>query len=371
MTNAVYRFIIVLTLLGCSQTIPQHPSSNAASTSTLGTKETDTQTTVSSSADLKTNSSPESIRSATQASGIPDGATTIEQTVELKIDNDSLYATLELPQTTSPLLVVLLIAGSGPTDRDGNQPILKNDSLKQLAKGLTGQGIATLRYDKRGVGQSVKAARSEILMRFDDQVEDASRWIEWLRSDPRFSKVGIIGHSEGSLIGILTAQRKPVDVLVSVAGAGRPIANLLREQLQSNLPPKLLEQSNRILDILTAEKTTDAVPTELAALFRPSVQPFLISWIKYDPMIELSKLSIPILLVQGTADIQCSTDDQERLASGNKTAESRQISNMNHVLKIVSNLAEQNRTYLDPTIPIAEEVVHVIAQFLKRIPEAR
>jgi uncharacterized protein len=213
----------------------------------------------------------------------------------------TLHSTLLLPKDTSkPMPVVLLLSGSGPTDRNGNSPILpgKNNSLLMLADGLASNGIASLRYDKRGVGESAGAMMAEADLRFETYVDDAVSWCEQLRKDKRFSAVIIAGHSEGSLIGMLAAKRCNADAFISISGAGRVAADILRTQLAGKLPPELAKQSDAILKNLEAGKTTENAPPELAAIYRPSVQPYLISWFRYDPAKSIAELTVPVLIVQ-------------------------------------------------------------------------
>ena len=176
--------------------------------------------------------------------------------------------------------------------------------------------------------------------------------------------VGVIGHSEGSLIGMLAAKQAKVDALVSIAGVGRPAPALIREQLDTKLPPRLKARSDRILDELVAGRTVTDVPKELAALYRPSVQPYLISWFKYDPAREIVALEIPVLIVQGTTDLQISVDDAKRLAAAKKDAKLRLIDGMNHVLKHATSPADQQTAYTDPSRPIEVEAVQAITVFL-------
>ena len=264
---------------------------------------------------------------------------------------------------------MLIIAGSGPTDRDGNQPQLKNDSLRLIGKGLAAHGVAALRYDKRGVGQSAAAAPSEDKLRLENYVEDAVGWIKQLRGDKRFNKVIILGHSEGSLIGILAAKQQPIDALISLAGAGRDAGTLLRDQLKSKLPSNLYDQSSHIIDELAAGRRVDKVPPELNVLFRPNVQPYLISWMKYNPAKRIAELSIPILIVQGTTDLQVSVEDAKHLATANKNAKLVTIENMNHVLKTapIKWLWAQLHTYSDPSLPLAPHLMDEIVSFLHKI----
>ncbi|CAG0963179.1 Esterase EstD [Burkholderiales bacterium] len=267
-----------------------------------------------------------------------------------------------------PRPVALLIAGSGPTDRDGNSRLLpgKNDSLRLLAEALAGEGIASLRYDKRGLGGSSGAALRESKLRFGHLVDDAERWVAWLRADARFSRIVVVGHSEGALIGTLAAREAGADALVLLAGAGRGYFAVLREQLRGRLPEVLAQKSEGIMAELEAGRTTEDVPKELAALFRPSVQPYLISLIRHDPARELAALRIPTLIVQGETDIQVKFEDAGRLFAARPDARQVLLPGMNHILKLVpAERALQLASYSDPTLPLAPGLVPAIMDFLR------
>lgn len=290
-----------------------------------------------------------------------------ESPVTLDTKTGALHGTLVMPAgATSPVPVALLIAGSGPTDRDGNSPLLpgKNNSLKLLADALAQHGIATLRFDKRGIGASMGAATKEADLRFTTYVDDAADWLEWLRADKRFSRRIVIGHSEGSLIGIMAAQRSPVSHVVSIAGAGRPIGDVLDEQLSRGLPPAQLADARRILAELKSGKPVDSVPPPLLMLFRPSVQPYMISWLPIDPAREARRLTVPLLVVQGTTDVQVSAADAERLAKGNPHATLEMIDGMNHVLKEVREASQQTASYSNPALPLHPQLVELITKFI-------
>jgi len=291
-----------------------------------------------------------------------------DEQLQLDTPTGRLHGTLDVPPGPVPRSVVLLISGSGPTDRDGNQPQMNNDSLRRLGRALAARGIAVLRYDKRGVGQSLRAARREEDLRFDDFVTDAVAWIDKLRRDHRFDKVGVIGHSEGSLIGILVARRTPIDAFVSIAGISGPAPLAIREQLgrSSGLTPKLRARADEILTKLVSGQTVPVVPNDLAPLFRPSVQPYLISWFRYDPATELPAVKVPTLLVQGTTDVQVPVDHARRLAVAGPKAQLVVIDGMNHVLKKAATPEEQKGAYTDPSVPIDGRVVDAIAVFLRR-----
>jgi len=292
-----------------------------------------------------------------------------ETLVTLTTKTGVLHGTLLIPAgAKSPMPVALIIAGSGPTDRDGNSPLLpgKNNSLKMLAEALGQHGIATLRYDKRGIGASAGAMGEESELRFTTYADDAVDWLEWLRADPRFSQRIVIGHSEGSLIGVLAAQRSIVSHVVSVAGAGRPIDEVLDEQLSRMLSPELLVDERRIIAELKAGRAVESVPQQLLMVFRPSVQPYMISWLPIDPAKEVGRLTVPVLIVQGSTDIQVNHADADRIANGHSHATLEMIEGMNHVLKEVREPSQQAASYSDPALPLHPRLVESIAKFVAR-----
>ena len=194
------------------------------------------------------------------------------------------------------------------------------------------------------------------------------RWGKQLRADRRFSSLTVIGHSEGSLIGMVAAQRMAANAFVSIAGAGRPVQQIILEQVKSQLTPELLKTTEEILDQLVAGKTVASVPNELNVLFRPSVQPYMISWLRYDPSKEISKLRMPVLIVQGTTDMQVRVADAKRLADGNPGAQLLLIDGMNHVLKTVPNEQDkQVSSYSDPSLPVTPDLISGISNFVNKI----
>ncbi|AFY29734.1 alpha/beta hydrolase [Cyanobium gracile] len=286
--------------------------------------------------------------------------------VHLATSTGTLYGTQIIPASHLPTPVVLIIAGSGPTDRNGNGPLAgENNSLKQLAEGLADHGIASIRYDKRGIGESSAAGPDEVDMRFDTYADDAALWIQQLQVDTRFSSVTVIGHSEGSLIGMLANKKAEADAFVSIAGPAQSASIILRKQLQSRLPDALWQQSEQILVALEQGNPVISVPLELNFVFRASVQPYLISWFRYTPAQEIAHLTIPVLMVQGTTDIQVPVSEAQALKMAKPDAEFRMIEGMNHVLKAVSlDPEQQNASYSDPTLPVVPELVEGISQFI-------
>jgi uncharacterized protein len=294
--------------------------------------------------------------------------------VSLKTTIGTLHGTLELPLVRSPVPVLLIIPGSGPTDRDGNAASLglNTDCYKQLANALAKDGIASLRYDKRGAGEDAMLGLFENRLRFENFVADATGWGKQLRADRRFSVLVVIGHSEGSLIGMLAARKIPADGYVSIAGAGEPAQIVLLEQMKSQLPPDLYKESGTIIESLVHGKTIDTVPSQLQALFRPSVQPYLISWFRYEPTKELAKLRIPVLIVQGERDLQVNNEDARALAKAGTHAQLVLIPGMNHVLKDVGESREDNlAAYKDPSLSIDPQLVFRLESFIHHVDHTR
>lgn len=279
----------------------------------------------------------------------------------LQTTTGELSGTLTVPILKGTFPVALIIAGSGPTDRNGNNAQMKNNSLLLLAHELAAQGIASLRYDKRGIGKSASAMISEEQLRFENYVEDAKAWSAQLKTDPRFGKLIVIGHSEGSLVGILACEQ--ADVFVSLAGAGRSIDVILKEQLAVQLKgkKKLLRAANEGLSKLKEGKLVENTPAELFGLFSPSVQPYMMSWMKYDPAVEISKLKIPIVIVQGTTDLQVQVKDAELLHAASVGSRYILIEGMNHIFKMAPSDREKNiETYSKPELPIVQELIRAI-----------
>ncbi|MEV4608957.1 alpha/beta fold hydrolase [Neorhizobium sp. LMR1-1-1.1] len=285
---------------------------------------------------------------------------------EQEVRSGELRGTLTMPEGSDSVPAVLILAGSGPVDRDGNLPNARNDSLKLLAQGLAAYGIASLRTDKRGIGGSKSAATREEDLRFGTYVSDAVDWLDFLRTQNRVTRVIVLGHSEGALVATLAAQRTSVSGSVMVAGAGEPAAAIIERQLAAaGVPSGLQIASRRITESLLKGNAITDVPPELQAIYRPSAQQYLMSWLPIDPAKELSKLSVPILVVQGTSDLQISIDDAKRLVAASPTASLAVVEGMNHVLKSSSMERKENLlSYNDPERPLADRLVPIILDFL-------
>jgi len=286
-----------------------------------------------------------------------------EEIIVLETPTGNIEGTLLVPSKEhSPL--VLIIAGSGPTDRDGNNISLQNNSLKMIAQGLYMNDIASFRFDKRGISRSAAAGMSEEDLRFEHYIEDVQQWCSLLKEDSRFSSFIILGHSEGSLIGMIASQTVSPDKFISLAGPGFSMQATLRRQL-ADQPVYILSMSLPIIEQLEKGKTVDSVPPLINMLFRPSIQPYLISTFKYDPVIEISKVQSPALIVQGTTDIQIQVEDAKKLAAANSNSELVIIEGMNHILKEAdANRFLNLRTYGDPSLKLKQGLIESITSFI-------
>jgi pimeloyl-ACP methyl ester carboxylesterase len=309
----------------------------------------------------------------TGAGAAPAASTTIatdpsltESPVTVKTLLGSVSGTLAIPKDANGKVpLVLIIAGSGPTDRDGNSPKLGlyANVYKMIANELGKKGIASLRYDKRLVGQSTTSIK-ENEIRFEDYVEDASALLNTFVNDERFSRIIILGHSEGSLVGMMAAFDEPVKGFISVAGAGDSADKILTEQMKSQ-PAFISDGFNRMLDSLKRGKTTDNIDPALYFIARPSIQKYLMSWFRYNPQREIRKVKGPILIIQGTTDLQVTVGDAEKLKKAKSDAILTIIPNMNHVLKEAPADKEKNKaTYNQPDLPLKPEFVTAITNFV-------
>lgn len=293
-------------------------------------------------------------------------AAVLQRPITLQTGSGELFGTLLLPQADTPVPVVLIIAGSGPTDRNGNNPDGgNNDSLKRLAWVLAKHNIASVRYDKRGVAASLAATPDERNLTLEAYVADAVAWGKQLKSDPRLGRLILLGHSEGALIAALAAPQLDAAGLISLSGSGRPVDQVIRQQLSNHLPPDLLLRSNQLLDSLKAGHVDTHVPAPLQPIFRPSVQPYLISLFRQDPAAAFARLKMPALIIQGSSDIQVNVDDAKRLQAAKPDAQLAVISGMNHVMRIVpGDLKSQLASYKNPQLPLAAELGTRILSFI-------
>jgi len=278
-----------------------------------------------------------------------------------------LHGTMINARNSDP--VVLIVPGSGPTDRDGNNPMgMKTDAYKLLAEGLSEERISTVRVDKRGMFGSAGAGDPNVSSP-QAYVDDIHAWIDAIKTERGSKCVFLLGHSEGALMVSLAAEgRKDVCGLILVSGMGRKMGDVIREQLTSNpANAPVLGQALGALSELEAGRHVDVTGMHpaLLPLFNAKVQEYLISMFAIDPVEAVRKAKKDTLIVQGERDLQVSVADARLLDKAPHTR-LRLIGHMNHVLKDApEDRAGNIATYSNPSLPLSKDLVKYVRRFVK------
>lgn len=282
----------------------------------------------------------------------------------------TLAGTLALPPGHGPWPAVVIIAGSGPTDRDGNSRMgIAPNMYALLARGLAAEGIASLRYDKRGLPTS-QGAFDHASVTLDDFAADAAAAARALAARDDIGPVFLLGHSEGGTLAMIAAREgAPVAGLILVSAAGRDPTTIIREQLARQLPPPMLAQFDSLWPRYLAGDTAITPPQGLAPLFVPLNRRFMQSWQAFRPVETLAALRQPTLVLQGETDVQVTLDDARALAGARADVTLVTLPGVNHVLKRASGAtaAEQMASYTDRTIPLATSVVPTLAEWVRKV----
>ena len=271
----------------------------------------------------------------------------------------------------SSIAPVLIIPGSGPTDRDGNNPLgIRASSYKLLAEALAARGLSTVRIDKRGLFGSAGAVADGNAVTVPDYAADVRSWVATIRKRLGSRCVWLLGHSEGGLVALAATGGMPdVCGLLLLSAPGRKAGEILREQLRANpANAPVLDQALAAIAALEAGKrvNTAGMHPALMSLFAPPVQNYLISLLSYDPAALLAGTDQPVLVIQGRRDLPVTEVDARRLAAARAGVQLRLLDGVNHVLKLVP-LDDRNvnfATYADPALPIAPELVDAVATFV-------
>jgi len=281
---------------------------------------------------------------------------------ETKIRVGFIDAVLTVPPDVERPPVVLLIAGSGSTDRDGNGPQAKPATLKKLSEQLVARKIATLRYDKRGAGGWKPEYGRPEDFRFPHFVDDATALVNYLRGSRKFSRLVLAGHSEGGLVAILTARRVPVDRLVLLVTAARRQGDLVKAQLEKKLPPDKLEPIVKAIDAIMAGQIVDPPPQGLA--IAPSMQPGIASAFAEDPIPPLKLIDQPTLIIGGGRDLQMARLDFAALSAASPVAKTLWLPDMNHVLVDVTDDVDNMAAYNQSERALNSVLVDSVAAFI-------
>ncbi len=294
--------------------------------------------------------------------GIHSEAQNIESSSVSIAINSFIEGTLLVPNDDTPKPLVIIIADTGPTDRDGNQNFQKHNALKKLAEGLATHNIASFRYDKRIVKQ-IRHRSIDPKLSFDDFVNDAKSVVDKFATNTAFSKIYILGHGQGSLVGMLAVQSN-VDGFISVAGSGKPIDQVILDQV-ALMDPSLVEPTTLAFSELKQGKLTKNYPQALESIFNLQTQPFMRSWMQYDPQIVIKSITIPTLIISGTKDLQVPVSEAELLKVNASNAKLQLIKDMNHVLfHIEGNELENSKSYNESFRSIANELINAIVAFI-------
>jgi uncharacterized protein len=280
-----------------------------------------------------------------------------------------LRGTMLLPAPGAAM--TLIIPGSGPTDRNGNNPYgVRASTYRLLAQGLAQRGIGSVRIDKRGMFGSRTAVADGNAVTIGDYVTDTESWIATIRKQTGVPCVWVLGHSEGGLVALAAAQKaNDICGLVLISTAGRPLGEVLRQQLQDNpANAPILDQAMKAIDSLEAGKRVDVsdMNPALMPLFAPQVQGFLINVFSYDPAKLIATVTKPVLIMQGERDLQVGVADAKRLEQADPSAKLVLLPDTNHVLKTVTTNDRQTNaaTYGNPNLPLAPGVVDAVANFI-------
>lgn len=302
------------------------------------------------------------------------GDESLQREVEANVPNGPLHGTLLAPPGIASNASVVIVPGSGPTDRNGNSPLgVTSGYLQGLAEALAGAGIASIRVDKRGMFASRGNFGDPNAVRFDDYAADSLAWAAVAQKHTSADCAWLVGHSEGALVSLLAAAKSSDGLcgLVLLASPGRRMGAILAEQLRANPHNEpLLPDAEAAIDSLERGERIDVSDFHPAAqqLFAPVLQDFLIDAFSHDPAALIAGLDLPVLIVQGDNDLQVKTDDAEALARAQPGAEFVVLQGMNHVLKMTppgdtqANLA----AYADPSLPLANGLAEMIAEFVQR-----
>ncbi|WP_166382689.1 alpha/beta hydrolase family protein [Polaribacter sp. 11A2H] len=282
---------------------------------------------------------------------------------EILIKNGAieLPGTLTFTKENTPL--VIWIHGSGPIDRNGNQPAqnVKANYIKQFRDSINKENIAFFSYDKRTANKN----NSKLLAhtKITDFTLDAEKVISYFKNNNRFSKIILVGHSQGSLIAMMAA--KEVDKYISIAGAGEQIDETIIKQITKNNAP-LGIAARKQFDTLRVKGKIKTVHPFLMSIFGKPNQPFLYDWMQLNPKTEIKKLTIPVLIINGDKDLQVSIEDAQILHAANTNSKLVIIENMNHVLKDIQKEEDNMKSYYSSEYQISDKLIKTISLFIKR-----
>jgi hypothetical protein len=289
--------------------------------------------------------------------------TTNAQHTEVNVNNN-IQGSLFTPDTFEKVPLVIILADSGATDRNGNERRTKSNAYLHLADSLLTKGVATYRYDKRILTQ-IKNRKPSDKTLFSDFIIDAKESVNFFKNDSRFSRIYIAGHGQGSLVGMLAVD-KDVDGFISLNGAGQSIDALIVQQIAQQQPGLDKIAAKTFERVKNSRELVVDIERDLYVIIGPQVQTFMKSWMLYDPAKEIKKLRVPILIINGSKNRQVDPSEAAILKDAVPNASLELIENMNHVLKTVGeDEIEASKSYSNPKVPLSGELVDIIVRFIK------
>jgi len=302
--------------------------------------------------------------------------------IDVPVDGGTLPATLTFPVRTRAVLdanapagfpLVILVAGAGKTDRDGNNVDVpgKTDSLKQMAAMLRARNVGSLRYDRRGTGEAYKLEAPGHMTSFSRHILDLAAVIRAAEALPRRGRLIVAGMNEGAWMAMaalnIVGGESPVDGLVVLDASGQSPMETLRQSIESLDPEsreKALEAAQKLIDT----GTLIDVPEDLANFFSPNRKDWLATWLAFDPVDTLKKVETPVLFVYGERDMQVSREEFSKLAAAKPQAGIRIVPDMNYVLKEVHNEDENYAAFTDPSFKLPALLADLLASYAKAQP---
>ena len=282
---------------------------------------------------------------------------------EILIKNNEieLPGTLTFTSEKTPLLI--WIHGSGNVDRNGNQrPYVKANYIKQFRDSVNQQGIAFFSYDKRTANQkNMPILKKGVL--FDSFISDAQKVISHFKNNKRFSEIILIGHSQGSLIAMLASKKS--NKYISLSGPSNSIDQKIVEQMRAKNPLIVNTLQEHFKELKETGEIKNVDPT-LVTMFNPQNTPFFKSWMKHNPSEEIKKLKIPVLIINGTKDLQVTIEDAKTLHKFSLKSELVIIENMNHVLKHIDKDDDNMKSYFSADFPLSDKLIKTVVSFVKK-----
>ena len=278
--------------------------------------------------------------------------------------NQNIKGTLKIVESNRPSPLVIFVPDQGVVDRNGNDMRSRHYAYQQLADSLFERGVSSYRYDKRTFTQ-VKNRRVDNNTLFDDFFMDLKKVIASLADDNRFSKIILLGHGQGSLVSML-ALDQDIDGFISIAGSALPIDDVIVEQIKLQ-QPGLDKVARATFDqVKSQDKVVNDVERDLMSILNPSIQPFMKSWMQYNPEKLAQEINLPVLVLHGSKDRQVNTRQADLLHAAFSNSELKVIDNMNHIFKIVGNdEVVASKSYIDPNFPINKKLINVVTAFAK------